>query len=107
MLKLKPVTKVVKAILIEDERSRNSDSFLYLKVLEHYAARHDINLQKVSIADYLTNMAANIFPPFETVRRARQKLQRSFPELAACEKVEAMRCVNEREFREYARGIVE
>lgn len=107
MAKLKPITKIVKAILIDDERSRNSDSFLYLQVLQIYARKNGTDLRHVSVADYLMSMAAKEFPPFESVRRARQKVQRAYPELAASERVEALRAVNEREYREYARGCVE
>ena len=44
------------------------------------------------------------FPGFETVRRSRQKLQATFPELAGDADVEGMRRVNEETFRDYARG---
>lgn len=98
----KTTTKLVKGILEEDERARNSDSFLYLKVIEHIADQKDINLYGISIPMFLVSMKENGFPPFESVRRTRQKIQACFPELAACEKVEAMRMIQEDDYRAFA-----
>lgn len=101
---LKTTTKLVKAILEEDEKARNSDSFLYLKVIETIANQKDINLYGISIPVFLVSMKENGFPPFESVRRTRQKIQQHHPELAACDKVKGMRMIQETEFRQYARG---
>lgn len=105
---LKTTTMLVKAILEEDKQSRNSDSHLYLKVLEVIADQHGYNLKNVSVYDFLEYKATDypFFPGFETVRRTRQKIQATYPELAACDNVAGMRMVNEREFRNYARGDV-
>ena len=106
MNELKNTTKLVKAILEEDKQARNSDSFLYLRVIEHIADLNDINLYGISIPVFLVSMKENGFPAFETVRRTRQKVQQHHPELAACDKIAGMRMVNETEFRRYARGEV-
>lgn len=103
---LKTTTKLVKAILEQDERARNSDSFLYLKVIETIADRKEINLHGISIPMFLVSMKEYGFPPFESVRRTRQKIQEHHPELAACDKVKGMRMIQETEFRQYARGEV-
>lgn len=103
---LKTTTKLVKAILEQDEKARNSDSFLYLKVIEHISARKGIALTYMTVAQFLMNWKRLGFPGFETVRRTRQKVQQHHPELAACDKVAGMRMVNETEFRQYARGEV-
>lgn len=99
---LKTTTKLVKAILEEDKQSRNSDNFLYLKVIEHVADQKGINLYGISIPMFLISMKENGFPPFESVRRTRQKIQAAFPELTACDDVEAMRAAQEYEYRAYA-----
>lgn len=106
MNELKNTTKLVKTILEEDKQARNSDSFLYLKVIETIADQKGINLYGISIPIFLVSMKENGFPGFETVRRTRQKVQQHHPELAACDKVKGMRMVNETEFRRYARGEV-
>lgn len=104
MYDLKNTTALVKSILEQDKTARNSDSFLYLKVLSVVAAQKGINLNFVSVPDFLMNLQGVEFPPFESVRRARQKLQAAFPELAACEAVEGFRDENEHLYRAYARA---
>lgn len=100
---LKTCTGLVKYILTNDLRTRNSDSFLYLRVLEHIAKAKDINLQSITVPTFLTTMQAD-FPGFETVRRTRQKMQQSFPELSASETTEENRAEAEVVFRDFARG---
>ena len=99
------VSDMVKAILKHDERARNSDSFLYFRIIDFIAENDEINLEKVSVVDFLLNSKEMGFPPFESVRRARQKAQEKFPELRACNAVEAARAENEIEYREFARSV--
>lgn len=103
---LKNTTALVKELLEHDKRCRNSDSFLYLKVLSTVADQKGINLDSVSIPHFLLEHHGTSFPIFESVRRARQKLQARFPDLAACEAVEGFRAENEAQFRAYAVGDV-
>lgn len=106
MLDLKNTTALVKSILEQDKQCRNSDSFLYLKVLTTVAEKKGINLDSVSIPLFLLQHHGTNFPIFESVRRARQKVQAAHPELAACETVEGFRAENEAEFRAYARSEI-
>lgn len=106
MKDLKTITKLVKAILEEDEITRNSDSWLYLKVIEQIAQEKDINLYGISVPWFLANMSVMGFPPFESVRRARQKIQATFPDLASDKRVAAMRAENEVDYRAYAVGVL-
>lgn len=99
---LRDVTAVVTEILTENKQTRNSDSLLYLKVLEYYAAQKGLNLKALSVHTFLTEMSGRSLPPFETVRRNRQKVQAHNPELAACEKVKVFREQNEKEVRKFA-----
>ena len=99
---LRDVTDVVTDILTENKQTRNSDALLYLKVLEYYAAEKGLNLKALSVHTFLTEMSGRSLPPFETVRRNRQKVQAHNPELAACERVKAYRAENEAEVREFA-----
>lgn len=103
---LKNTTALVKAILEQDKQCRNSDSFLYLKVISVIGNRKGIDIETMSVPYFLLNLQGTAFPGFETVRRARQKLQAAYPDLAACEAVEGFRMENEAEFRAYARGEV-
>ena len=103
---LQTTTELVKELLEHDQRTRNSDSFLYLKVLEAVADKKDIELQKMPVTYFLTAMNVLGLPAFETVRRTRQKIQHECPWLKAEKNVESVRADNERIFRQYARGSV-
>ena len=96
------ISNMVKKLLEDDERCRNSDSYLYLQVVKDTAAMKGIDLRNVTVPDFLLSMG-DVFPPFETVRRTRQKVQQHSPELFANERVEAFRAENEKAFREFAR----
>lgn len=101
---IKQTSKLVKQILTENPQTRNSDSLLYLKVLERQAEQKEISIQCVFLSDFLLNSAAWGFAPFETVRRSRQKIQRQHPDLACTEKVAQLRLENEAIYRDYARS---
>ena len=103
MHELKKVSQVVKAVLEADERARNSDHYLYLKVLQIMAEPKGININEMPVAVFLLRCNSMLLPPFETVRRTRQKTQEKYPELAASEKVRGHRKANEETFRAYAR----
>ena len=106
MLDLKNTTALVKSILEQDKQCRNSDSFLYLKVLSVTAKQKGIDLEKMSVPYFLLNLHGAGLPGFETVRRTRQKIQASYPHLAACERVEGFRAENEQQYKAYAVGEV-
>ena len=95
---------MVKLALTVCPETRNSDSFLYLKIIEQMAIDKGMNIQQISLPSFLENYARWGFPPFETVRRTRQKIQEKFPELASNETVAAFREEKEEVFREYARA---
>jgi hypothetical protein len=104
MKDLKTTTALVHSILEEDEKARNSDSYLYLRVLNTVADKEHINLNEIHVIDFLLNLSKSPFPPFESVRRTRQKLQEKLPHLAPCKAVEELRAENEVAFLEYARS---
>ena len=105
MVDLKTTTSIVKLILENNEMARNSDSYLYLRVLDHWGKQHDIDATQWTVSSFLMNMSDYGFPPFESVRRTRQKIQQTYPHLAACKKVEEQRMVNEGKYRAYAQGV--
>lgn len=100
------VTDLVKAILEKSQQARNSDSFLYLAVLKQIGVESDIDIESVRVFDFLLNLQGKAFPCFESVRRARQKIQREYPELSACDEVNAYRDENEAAFRNFAMSEV-
>lgn len=106
MQNIKQTTQLVKAILEQDNRCRNSDSFLYFKVLSIVAERKGVDIDEMTVPYFLLNMHGTVFPPFESVRRSRQKVQERYPDLAACDTVAGYRAGNESAVREYARGTI-
>ena len=103
MKEIKSTAKIVEIILSTDKQARNSDSYLYLKVLEYQAQQMGIDIRNIALVSFLANSDRWGFAPFETVRRTRQKLQAQFPALASTKEVQAFKDAQEETFREYAR----
>lgn len=59
---LNNIKALVKSILEQDERARNSDSFLYFRVIETIGAIKGFDINKIPVAAYLLNMGAWGFP---------------------------------------------
>ena len=104
MKKLETIKHLVQSILKKDKQARNNDNYLYLRVLQTVAKEknrphpHDITAEF-----FFLNMSDYGFPPFESVRRTRQKVQAECPWLASCKKVEELRTEQEETYREFAR----
>lgn len=103
---IKSTHNLVLEILKQSPKARNSDNYLYFEVISTIGKRNGIDINKMSIPHFLLHLKEYNMPCFETVRRTRQKIQASFPELAACTEVKEARIVNEDAYRSYARGIV-
>lgn len=99
MNEIRKTASLVLDVLKEQPQTRNSDMLLYLKVCEI------INPEalKMPLCAVLPSLKEYGLPPFETVRRARQKIQAVLPYLGSNEKVEAFRDARENDFREFAR----
>lgn len=104
MENLKATKHLVQFILERDERTRDSDSFLYLRLISILAEKKGVDLDSMPVSYFLLRMKELDFPPFESVRRARQKVQAECPHLAACEKVAELRKENQGEYLAFARG---
>jgi hypothetical protein len=94
---------MVISILEQDEKSRNSDSYLYFRLIGLLGEQKGIDMNFIPVSAFLLNMAEWGFPPFESVRRTRQKVQHDCPWLSACEKVKGFRAENEQVYRDFAR----
>lgn len=94
------LTTLVEDILIKYPSARNSDSVLYVKVVNH------INPQAVSMPfiNVMHNLKELGLPPIESVGRCRRKLQAEKPELWSDKQVQKYREENEKTFEEYARS---
>ena len=106
MRDLKTVSALVKQILEKNVEARNSDNILYLEVLRYYSSEKSIDLHHLSVPDFLMKLEQKGFPAFETVRRSRQKVQATYPELAATGAVGAFRARNDKVYREFAKSEV-
>lgn len=98
MDKIMDTTALVKIVLEERPETRSNDDLLYLSVCHAIRPFAVINSFNVIMA----HRAELGLPPYETVRRTRQKLQATYPELAAKRKVKVQRVKREKVFREYA-----
>ena len=103
MENLKTITNIVRVFLENEPKTRNSDSYLYLKVLEYVSKKEGFALSYMTVPYFLEHMKEYGFPPFESVRRTRQKLQEKYPELAAADSVQAMRHDKEAAYLKYVR----
>ena len=106
MNELKSTAKLVKWLLQQEPQTRNSDSLLYLKVIQQIAKQKGIDLESITVCDFFASMKANGFPASETVRRTRQYVQARCPDLAACEEIEGLRDVREHGFRKFAKSAM-
>lgn len=102
MSRLKQITKVVRVYLTEKPETRNDDELLYRYVCE------DFNREATALpfCVVMTNRRRLGIPPFESVRRSRQKLQEHNEDLRPDEDIEAIREVEEEKYRKYARSVV-
>lgn len=103
---LRSTTELVKDILMDSPKARSSDNYLYYLVCATIGRANGIDVNKMSMPVFLLKMSDFDFPPFESVRRSRQKLQAKYPELSADADTEAYRTLNEEIYRSYARSEV-
>lgn len=101
---LTKLSELVHDILVKNEKARNSDTYLYYIVCNEELKSNGHDISKITLADSLLRREELGLPPFESVRRTRQKIQHDNQELAGSKEVEAFRSKNEKEYRQYARS---
>lgn len=87
--------KVIR-ILEEEPATRSSDGLLFIRYCERQLNCKLPEIRKILLSDE--------FPAFETVRRARQKVQETNPELSANAFVKRARMENQVVFENFARS---
>jgi len=97
MEKLIDVQKKVEGILMTSPKTRDSDDLLYFEIIE------SIN-PGLTAKEVFTNRESHGLPPYETVRRARQKLQADRPDLRGTIRTQIHRKEKEEQFLAYANG---
>lgn len=98
MKNIRNTSVIVQGILERHPKTRNSDNLLYIKVVESINS----DLIYKPMKEVLLHAKAYGIPPFESVRRSRQKLQAEFPELRAKKEIEAEREINQHIVKSYA-----
>ena len=98
--KLYKVEALVKEFLIDEPETRNNDTLLQKKVYE----RINPDVLDMSFGMVMDNRKDLGLPPFESIRRARAKLQREYDNLRADEEVEEARAEQEESYRAFVRN---
>ena len=97
---LKSTHNLVKTILIKDKKARNSDAYLYIKVIE----KLNKGVSKMPFTEVMINRKEYGIPCYDTVTRTRRKLQELNPDLQGDDRVTDMRTKNQMTFEEYAKN---
>ena len=98
-MKIKECKAIVKHILTEKPNTRNSDNDLIVEVLNFI----EPGITKEPFETVIKQCHMNgRFPTLETIRRTRQKIQETYPELAPTDEVEGLRVFQEHKFFEFA-----
>lgn len=104
---LKNITLQVKAILEADKQARNSDNYLYYTICKQILESQGMSIDRMPLALGLLYPGEYGLPKFESVRRARQKVQAAFPELASDARIEEMKAIREQVYKAFAISEVE
>lgn len=94
-MEIKQIQNVVKKVLIVDELSRKNDNHLICETMR----RMGFNIER-SFKDVMND---NLTPSFESITRARRKVQQGHPNLKD-NYVAQLRAQQEEMFREYSRN---
>lgn len=99
MRDLRRIQEIVELCLRENEATRQSDKYLYYCVTK----KLDERLLDMTMRVFLLEGKALGFPEFDSVSRARRKVQAKYPELQSVARIEKMRASREKQFRKYAK----
>ena len=97
-MQLTKIQDIVDLQLHNDVKTRESDDYLYIKVLEYIRP----NITSRPFEYVLSHIDELGLPHYESVRRTRQKNQAEKPYLKPDESVRRYRLDNEQKYRDYA-----
>ena len=100
--KIESVADTVRDILELYPATRDNDNILYYYVIKEHCDINGIDIDIMSVTAFLFHMREYGFPPFETVRRARQKIQHDHPELASSKYIQKIRKQEEDAYYNYS-----
>lgn len=93
MRDVRKIRSLVRAILLEDTKARNSDKELYIQVINVLNPEY----ARQPLTDALRNKE---LPSYDTVTRARRWVQSKLPETQAKESVQVRRELEEENYKE-------
>lgn len=102
MKNIKKTSELVLDILRTIPETRDNDMRLYYEV----CYRKNIEVLGEPFGYVIMNLHTLKLPPFESVRRSRQKWQNVFQELRGSDKAEEERFINENIMRAFSREVV-
>ena len=97
---LETTTGLIKYVLTKYPSSRNSDTILYLKVME----KLNKGSSKMPFVDVLNNLEELGLPCWDSVTRIRRKIQEENPDLRCNDFTQKHRDENEKDYRKYAKS---
>ncbi len=99
MTNFKTIEDKVRAVLTADEEARGDDMRLYLYVCRYCQP----SIGTMPFETVMKQYRSLGIPCFESVRRARQKMQAKNPELMGTARVKKLRAAQEKVYRQYAK----
>lgn len=108
MKNMNNISNMVKKVLIEIPETRDDDNLLWLEALRESLKdrKSGYAMADLTLAYVLKSIHKLGLPSFETVSRARRKLQAKYPELRGSENVRRERAKKEKTFKEYSKNGV-
>ena len=105
MIELATIKAIVKDTLKQCPQTRNSDSLLYLAVIQKVGLMNNptFDITSLTVPYFLQNIDYLGLPHFETVRRTRQKVQAEHPELQGNARARRKRALLEKEYKKFAK----
>lgn len=103
-MKLTNTAKLVKKILEEFPKTRDDDYLLWLTAIKQVIRERGLpDISKITFEEFIGAAKYSQLPHFETVSRARRKLQESYPSLRATKETQEARAELEEDYKEFAR----
>ena len=99
---MKGMAKLVKGILESNRKARNSDYDLWLRVCKEKSPEC-LEMPFSFVIEHHNELG---LPNFESVGRARRKVQELYPELQSDEKILEERTKREEEYREFSKEVM-
>ena len=99
---IETTTALVQEILTSNPETRNNDNLLFFLVCKKVLDVKGIDIESFSFKKLFLSLKEYGLPQFETVGRARRKLQQKNPELCCKESIAEARSANRDAFNDFA-----